>query len=84
MNGGIRRQEHGSPPADLRDVHAPLPMHERKGHKPPLEVHAEREPWLPLSEAYPELARGLHAVTVIVVAVLTVLVVALVVVGLLQ
>ncbi len=82
MNTACGLREHPSAGnTALRETHEPLPVRGARAHKPPLEVHAEREPWLPLREAYPELPRPLHNVTVAVVTVVAVLLTVLLLVG---
>jgi hypothetical protein len=59
--------------SELRDVHASLPVRASGTHRPPLETHVERAPWLPLREAYPELPNPLWVATVAVLSMMAIL-----------
>lgn len=63
-----RRMSHAGPPL-------PVP---RAGHRqPPLEARTNWDPWLPPTEAYPEVPRPLRAVTVLVLSVAAIVAMAL-------
>lgn len=52
----------------IRETHLPLPVQSHRSRKPPLELRSNWDPWIPLSNAYPEVPRPLGIGALIVVS----------------